>query len=59
MLMNMNYLLAGTVSINPIIGMFALFLSSPGESVARLVWIAGSCPSLDCPGNQEQCSSPA
>jgi thiosulfate dehydrogenase [quinone] large subunit len=25
-LMNMNYLLAGTVSINPILGMFALFL---------------------------------
>jgi thiosulfate dehydrogenase [quinone] large subunit len=25
-LMNMNYLLSGTVSINPIIGMFGLFL---------------------------------
>ena len=25
-LMNMNYLLSGTVSINPVLGMFALFL---------------------------------
>jgi thiosulfate dehydrogenase [quinone] large subunit len=25
-LMNMNYLLAGTVSINPVLGMFGLFL---------------------------------
>ncbi|MBU6423409.1 MAG: DoxX family membrane protein [Chloroflexota bacterium] len=27
-LMNLNYLLAGTVSVNPIIGMFGLFLSA-------------------------------
>jgi thiosulfate dehydrogenase [quinone] large subunit len=26
-LMNMNYLLAGTVSINPVLGMFGLFLA--------------------------------
>ena len=58
-LMNLNYLLAGTVSINPVIGSVRhCSWSSPGESAAGSDDSIGSrSPLWDCPGKLTRRSS--
>ncbi len=51
-LMNLNYLLAGTVSINPVLGIMGLFLVLAWRVAGLIGLIAGCCRCWACHGNQ-------
>jgi uncharacterized membrane protein YphA (DoxX/SURF4 family) len=50
-LMNTNFLLAGTVSTNPILALPGILLASPGATQAGSVLIVGYCPWSVPPGS--------
>ena len=57
-LMNLNYLLAGTVSINPVLRMFGLFLCFSWRICGWISVDRGCSRRSGCPGNRDPGSAP-